>query len=218
MKAVFLYGAKCNPDLWNFIRPQLKEFDIDYVAYPHEMLKKAMATDDIVPWAAAYADECRCDVVVGHSMGGQIALSMLPLLKQPPSTLVLIESNPVPSGPLYRNLMTEEHMKQYGEPVLGMLASEAEFYTKELLLSLTDGYDLTPYIRQYRGKIHAIYGNRGRAVGKRHADELCLPEDIISRMELRFIRNACHLPMIENPTDMAGALAQILTCAQNAPA
>lgn len=37
MRLLILYGVNCTKDIWNVIDPYLKEFEIDYVEYPHEV-------------------------------------------------------------------------------------------------------------------------------------------------------------------------------------
>lgn len=210
MKGLFLYGAKCDPSIWNHVREGLSGFDIDYVSYPHEVLREAKDISDIAEWVTENYGNRNYGFVAGHSMGGQIALKLVSAFSIQPSEIILIESNPAPSGVFYRNLMTKEHTEQFGERVRQMFQSESPYYNRELLLSLQDDYNLTECIRKYQGKIHAIYGDRGQPEYANRISDLFLPPDIAVRMKILFIKDACHLPMLENPDDLIKVIRNIL--------
>ncbi len=206
-----LYGAKCDINIWASIKDGLSEFDLEYIEYPHEILEKAFSVDNIAAWVANVYGARHYDVLIGHSMGGQVILKMLAHVKEQPTKIVLLESNPLPSGSFYRNLMTEEHQKKFGKLIMDMFQKESPFYSQPLLDSLRDDFDLLPCIREYKGQLFAIYGDRGLTVNTRHYEELFLPKDIAERMKIYFVPNACHLPMIENPPELARILSAILT-------
>ncbi len=41
MRLMMLYGVNCTKDVWNHIVPYFKNFEIDYVEYPHEITSTA---------------------------------------------------------------------------------------------------------------------------------------------------------------------------------
>ncbi len=210
MNGLVFSGAKCNSSIWDDMRGALAPFHLTFVQYPHRLLAAAETVDEIARWAVNRYGQKNRDVLIGHSLGGQVVLRMLPLMKHQPKKVILIESNPLPSGTFYRNLMTAEHMTQYQSKVMSMFQAEAPYYTDKLLHSLGDGYDLLPEIRAYAGSISAIYGDRGQSVSKKHFTELRLPQDIRGRMPIYFVPDACHLPMIENPAALTAVITGIL--------
>lgn len=214
MKGLVFYGAKCDCTIWHRVQEQLKPYALTYVSYPHDVLEAAASPEDIVKWVAERYGKEGVDVLIGHSMGGQVILKSLPYFRKKPGKIILIESNPVPSGPMYQNLMTQENMERYGDFIREMFQKEAVHYSEELLLSLRSGFDLLGNIREYSGEIYSIYGDRGQAVSKRHYEELLLPKDILEKMQISFVHNACHMPMIEHPAELSGLLIQILDQAE----
>lgn len=124
------------------MKEKLSKYDLEYVVYSHEVLQAATSVRDIAKWAASVYGNDFYDVLIGHSMGGQVALELLPLLNMRPQKVILIDSNPVPSGAFYRNLMTKEHMEQYGERIREMFERESPHYSQKLLKSLGDDFNL----------------------------------------------------------------------------
>ncbi|MDO4565661.1 MAG: alpha/beta hydrolase [Clostridia bacterium] len=124
MRGLVLYGAKCAPAVWESVRDGLADYNLTYVEYPRKMLSEAETVDDIAGWVAGVYGAHDWDVLIGHSMGGQTALKAARLFKRQPKKVILIESNPVPSGGFYRNLMTTEHMERYGASVARMFRAK----------------------------------------------------------------------------------------------
>ena len=74
---MLLYGVNCTKDIWEYINPYLRNFEIDYVEYPHEVTLNAKKVDDITEWVYKnYGHHCY-DAIVGHSLGGIIALQLI---------------------------------------------------------------------------------------------------------------------------------------------
>ena len=77
MRLMLLYGVNCTKDIWEYINPYLRNFEIDYVEYPHEVTLNAKKVDDITEWVYKnYGHHCY-DAIVGHSLGGIIALQLI---------------------------------------------------------------------------------------------------------------------------------------------
>lgn len=75
---------------------------------------------------------------------------------------------------------------------------------------MQDDVDFTEDIRNFSGKIYAIYGDRGYPDYNKKIEDLCLPIDIIKKITIFFISNACHMPMIENPDELAELINKII--------
>lgn len=211
MTCLALYGAKCDAGIWEALKTFLAGHSVTYAGYPHDLLRAADGIADIARYFAGEYAGANIDTLIGHSMGGQIALAMTGDGRIRPQRIILIESSPVPSGALYRNLMTEKSAGRLGGAVTRMFEREAPYYSESLLSSLRDGFDLTDLIRAYSGRIYAIYGDRGCADRAALLRELLLPEEIQKKMDIRFIRDACHLPMLEQPEALASMLNSILS-------
>lgn len=199
MRALFLYGANCTLDIWNNIRNEFKKIDCDFIAYPHDITMHATSVEDITKWVYQKIQDERYDFIVGHSMGGIIALELVANYKVLCKKLFLIESNLRPANEFYRNLMMPHNMEVYAETVLSMIRNEAPFYSEKLKESLQKEFDYTDYVRDIACEVYGIYGDRGEKNYIKRIEDLCLDNDINQKIIFRFVEESCHMPMIENP-------------------
>ena len=210
MKGLFLYGANCTIQVWSEIKRFFSDFDITYVEYPHDITQNAQYVEDIARWVAdKYKDE-QFDFIVGHSMGGIIALELIANYGYKCDNVIFIESNLRPANIFYRNLMTNENMNLYGENILKMISNEAQFYNENLKKSLQEEFDYTEYIKNISNNIYGIYGDRGVSNYDKRIEDLCLDKSISQKIKFIFIENSCHMPMIENPQKLAKAILDII--------
>jgi pimeloyl-ACP methyl ester carboxylesterase len=207
-KGLFLYGINCTLEIWDEIKDALKDVDATFVAYPHEVTQNAHQISDISKWVYdTYGDE-QFDFIVGHSMGGIIALQLAAGYKVGCDELIFIESNLRPANEFYRNLMLPDNMMKYGNKIKDMFQKESPYYRDDLKSSLQQGFDFTPYIHEIPCRIFGIYGDRGVEHYGRRMEDLCLDKDTEEKIHFKFIRNACHMPMIENAQELADILMQ----------
>jgi pimeloyl-ACP methyl ester carboxylesterase len=143
-------------------------------------------------------------------MGGGVALRLVTDFAFDCGELILVESSPKPSGAFYRNLMTPGHMEAHGDRVLGMLKEETPFYSEAFRASLRDDFDDSDLIRRYSGSVYAVLGDRGCPSHPARISELFLDGDVDRRIQFHFIDDSCHMPMIENPKELASAILSIL--------
>ncbi|MBG0785790.1 MAG: alpha/beta hydrolase [Anaerolineaceae bacterium] len=210
MKGLFLYGANCTMDVWTRFKPFFDIPETRYVAYPHAVTKQAKTVSDITAWVyETYQNELPLDFIVGHSMGGIIALQLVTQHAFRCHQVILIETNLKPANLFYRNLMTEKNMAIFGDQILAMIQSEAPFYSDALKQSLREDFDYADLVREFTGQVYGIYGDRGVADYKSRIADLCLDADIEQRIRFHFVRDACHMPMVENPEDLAAIIRQI---------
>ena len=106
--------------------------------------------------------------------------------------------------------MTPEHMDMYKDEVLPMFQEERKYYTQKLLDSIQDNFDYTHYINAISQKVYGIYGDRNTPEYHNKISDLNLSDDILSKLELRFINDACHMIMIENPKQLYETIEGIL--------
>lgn len=183
---------------------------MEFAAYPHAVTHEAGSVTDVSRWVCDRYGTSPFDVLIGHSMGGIIALELAADMGFECGTVILIESNLRPAGAFYRNLMTPAHMQAYGDRVMGMLKGEAPFYSAELKKTLQEDFDYTDYVKRYDGRLYGIYGDRGvRDYPDRIAD-LHLSVEVAARIRFSFVHDACHLPMLENPAELVALLGAIL--------
>jgi pimeloyl-ACP methyl ester carboxylesterase len=209
MKALFLYGANCNATVWDTLLPHLASWECDVVSYPHDVTLHAHTVDDITQWVEKTKCGSEYDVIVGHSLGGLVALSLASQAHMAVGRVICLDTNLCPAGPFFRNLMTDVHMEQYGNQVKAMLMSERKFFSVELLHSVQENFDYTPLLYNIHCPIALLLGDRNTVNAKEHLSELNLPASAYKMMDIHFVPNACHMQMIENPEALANMLKEI---------
>jgi pimeloyl-ACP methyl ester carboxylesterase len=210
MTQIFLYGVQCTLTVWEELRPYLPDQGALFVEYPHTVTQQAVSVSDITRWVHAnLIVGQQVDAIIGHSMGGIVALELAVKFGVPCGQVILIETNLKPANPFYRNLMTEDHLAQHGEQVIAMLQSEAPFYTVPLKEALQADFDYTDLVRRCPVPVHAIYGDRGVRPYADRISDLNLDDDLVDRVNFHFVSDACHMPMIENPADLAKILTEL---------
>lgn len=210
MKLLILYGVNCTKDIWDYINPYLSNFEIDYVEYPHEVTLNAKKVDDITEWVYKnYSHHCY-DAIIGHSLGGIIALQLIAKYKMKVDKIIYLDTNLKPANEFYRNLMTQKNMGKYGKTILQMFSEEKKFYTAELLKSIQVDFDYTNLVNEISQDIYAIYGDRGISEYPAKIQDLNLSEQVLSNLNLIFIQDSCHMIMVENPKQLSEIIKSIL--------
>ena len=189
------------PDNWN----------ITFVEYDHEVLRTSQTINEITTNLSASLSGLRFDCIIGHSMGGLIALRLAGVHIIHTKTIILIETNLRPAEPFYRNLLLKENEDKHKEFVMNMLQSEAPFYSETLKRTFKENFDFTSFVKDAAIPVYALYGDRGHAnYGKRIYD-LNLDSGTTEKITFNFIKNSCHLPMIENPRETVLRIDEILS-------
>lgn len=210
MRLLMLCGVNCTNKIWDYLKPYLGDFEVDYVEYPHEITLIANEVDDISKWVYENYNGKSYDVIIGHSLGGIIALQLAAKYKMKFDKIIYLDTNLKPANEFYKNLMTMENMDKFGQDVISMFQNERKFYTSKLFQSIQDDFDYTKYLNELSQKVYAIYGDRNKPQYASIIDDLNLSNEALSKLELRFINNACHMIMIENPRELYEIIAEIL--------
>jgi len=212
VKGLFLYGMKCQSWIWDQVNGDLTDCDIDYVAYPGEVTRTCTSVSELTEWVGEqYLSRGQAyDFVLGHSMGGLIALQLSALDGVSFGKAIFVESFLRPSEPFYRNLMMEANVAMQGDKVQAMFNEEDTKYTPELKASLRDGFDYTGLLDHIPSLVYGIYGDRGNRDRSLLLRNLDLDDRQLSRLDISFIHDACHLPMLENPHGLAQRVLSIL--------
>lgn len=210
MKGLFLYGINCTIDVWSQVKQYFLDIEIDYVEYPHTITKNAGCITDITKWVSETYGNSEYDFLVGHSMGGIIALELAVKFGLSCKHIILVDTNLKPANGFYRNLLTPEHMKEYGNKIILRMQEEDQYYQKELKYSLQNNFDFTEYVHLASQDIYAIHGDRGQKGYSNRISDLYLMESTVDKIVFDFIEHACHMPMIENPVALAKSINDII--------
>lgn len=210
MRLIMLYGVNCTKHIWDYINPYLRNFKIDYVEYPHDVTLNAKRVDDITEWVYKNYGHYCYDAIIGHSLGGIIALQLIAKYKMKVNKIIYLDTNLKPANEFYRNLMTQRNMKKCGESILQMLSEERKFYTTELLDSVQIDFDYTSLVNEISQDIYAIYGDRGMPEYPAKIQDLNLSAQALKHLNLVFIHDSCHMMMVENPKQLSEIIKDIL--------
>jgi len=212
VKGLFLYGLKCQPWIWDGMRSDLAVCGIEYVAYPEDVTRTCTSVSQLTAWVnEQYLSRGQAyDFVLGHSMGGLIALQLSTLDGARFRKTIFVESFLRPSEPFYQNLMMEANMAAMGDRVLAMFSEEDAKYTAELKKSLREDFDYTGSLDHIANELFGIYGDRGNRDRALLLRNLSLDSRQLDRLDISFIHDSCHLPMLENPHELAQRILAIL--------
>lgn len=210
MKGLFLYGANCTMHVWRDIRSAFRNHSITYVSYPHALTKQARSVQEITRWVYEVYGEESYDFIVGHSMGGLIALQLAAAWHLDVNRVILIEANLKPASMFYRNLLLPCNRAEHEAEVMDMIQRETPFYNPELKKAIQEDFDYTAYVAMLDCPLYMIYGDRGQGTYIRKVDDLYLDKDILEKIHFRFVRNACHMPMLENSEGLIDAIRRCL--------
>ena len=205
-----LYGVNCTKEIWNKFEPYFMDNEVDYVEYPHEVTQNAIEIEDITKWVYEKKSTESYDAIIGHSLGGIIALQLVSEYKMKVNKVICLDTNLKPAEVFYRNLMTQEHMNEYGDTILKMFEGERPFYNTELFASLQGEFDYSSYVKNIERPMYVLYGDRGVREYPNRIQDLNLQEDVLNRLRIKFVKDACHMIMIENPSELAVMLREIL--------
>lgn len=210
IKILMLYGVNCTKQIWDRLIPYLEDYEIDFVEYPHSLTKTAATLDLLTKWVYENYHSNPYDAVIGHSLGGIIALQLAAIYGMKFHTIIYLDTNLKPANAFYRNTMLPKHMQLYGQEVSRMFKEERPFYHEELLKALQEAFDYTADLNKIPQKVYALYGDRGIPEYPKRIEDLNLSGETLARLEIKFVPDSCHMMMIENPKQLAGILKNIL--------
>lgn len=211
VRALFLYGVNCTEKVWDKLLPLLSNWKCDVLSYPHELTKNAISLEDFANWVITQIRGKEYDVIVGHSLGGLIALKLAAESEISARTkIICLDSNLKPAGSFFRNLMTLEHMEEFGEEIGEMMANERGYYSELLFKSLQEDFDYTNLLKEASNSVELLLGDRNHADAMNYICELYLSEETMKKIRITFVPNCCHMIMIESPKELAEILNNIM--------
>jgi pimeloyl-ACP methyl ester carboxylesterase len=206
-----LPGFACTSQIWNPMVEYLAAGTrITRVDWPVSQSPAFHKVDDFSHWVSQHYPLQSFDMIIGHSLGGLVATHLLAGEGVRNAKLVLIESFLLPPGPYFQNLLTPGTDPQVVQSVTDMLTEQRAFYSASLQQSIRE-MDLTERLRRTENQIRAVYGDRGRSQPGEVIGHLNWPPDLHARIPVMVIPQACHFPMLENPTATAAILNRLIT-------
>jgi pimeloyl-ACP methyl ester carboxylesterase len=145
--------------------------------------------------------------LIGHSMGGLVALEVAARLGPLVKGVVLLESFLTPPSEFFQNLLMDSAADGLRSRVMAMLARGKQESSDALRASLgrVDYLDTACGLGE---KLTAIYGDRGCGDVTRVRLALEWPEALVSQVALHVVPNACHFPMLESPESVLRILGE----------
>ena len=210
MKILVLSGVKCTKKIWEKIAPFLEHFDTEYIEYSHEVTERIRDVKELTQWVYENCKAKSYEMVIGHSLGGLIALQLCRDYSVSFEKIICLDTNFRPAGEYYRNLMTKANMEQYGPFIQDMFEEESKYYNEKFFEQLHCDFDYTNYINNSTTEIYALYGDRGNPEYDRKIEDLNLEEETLNQLHIRFVENACHMIMIENPEKLETIIKEII--------
>jgi pimeloyl-ACP methyl ester carboxylesterase len=205
-----LCGYACTPWIWHRLTQYLvPPIDLQLVTWPTTLLPHFHTVSDFVDWLIQ--DEIKnhhYDFILGHSMGGIVAIQMaafLPEIKQ----VILLDSFVTPPSRFFQNLFEPSISKELQNQIINMLNLEREHYSPRLTDALRR-INLSSLFSQLHCQVTALYGDRGYSDLKQLASQLRWSSELLDKIALGFVSNANHFPMLENPPATAEILLKIL--------
>lgn len=213
MNGLFLCGYGCKAWIWEKVKEDFcsSKDDIKFIEWPAELISSFNNVSDFSMWVKDnFIDEYeKYDFIVGHSMGGIVALMLSTMKNVNVKQIVLVESYLTSVPKFFQNVSMENSNQDIKEKVIGMLKQECKNYSSELSNKLKD-LDSTSLVEMSQSKIHCIYGDRGSKRKEAVLDELELAPNIKELIDIKIISNSCHFPMLENSEDLVKILDNIL--------
>lgn len=210
MKILMLYGINCNISIWDNLKSNFINDEVDYVSYPHSLTEKVKNINELTDWVNNIYGRNEYDVIIGHSLGGLIGILLLEKNTNISKKIICIDTNFKPANEFYRNLMTDEHMKLFGDKVLSMLKEERKYSSLELIKSVQEDFDYSKNIINIKQDIYVFYGDRNNPDYSNKISDLNLSNEVLNKIKISFVKNACHMIMIENPNDLISQINEII--------
>ena len=209
-KGLVLPGYACSSQIWDSIRVQLDAlYDVTWVDWPHELTAGFHSVTAFADWLYPTTRQAHYDFVIGHSMGGLVALELAQREKPMSQKIVLIETFLLPPNPFFQNLFLKSAQVEDSQLIIEMLDREKEYYSAKLQESLRQ-VDLRQLVVGLCIKFHVLYGDRGCENPDHVMRELAWPQEIQHWADVMLVKNACHFPMIENAEITTQLLQDIL--------
>lgn len=103
MKILILSGVKCTNQIWEEMKPNLEQYDVEYLEYNHEITQRMKTISELAEWVYKNCSSQSYDVVIGHSLGGLIGLQLSCEYPVSIGKMICLDTNFKPAEAFYRN-------------------------------------------------------------------------------------------------------------------
>jgi pimeloyl-ACP methyl ester carboxylesterase len=208
-RLVFLPGFACRSWIWERVTPVLeKRWDCVIVDWPLELTPGFADLEDFAAWLRTERGPTlvSTDAVVGHSMGGLLALMLLG--RGLAAQAVLVDTQLAPPAPFFRNLLasgTDDVTRR----MVGETARELSPYFAAGLRDRLKAGDFLG-LAEKSAPTGAIYGMRESRDQEEVSRQLGWPDWLRAKVLVRFVPASAHFPMLENPAAFVSVLEEVL--------
>lgn len=209
---ILLPGMACRSWIWDDVSRDLgADHEIIPVDWPERLTPGFETPEDFSDWlVAAFARQSfPRRVIIGHSLGGLVALAAVSSGRIPAEAVILVESFLVAPPPFFRNMVAPSCPPDLRLRLETMLNAESARYSERSRTRLRTT-DHAALLRNVSIPVTALYGDRGSADRDAVAGNLGWPEWIASKVPVEVVPNAGHFPMVENPPETTAILRRIL--------
>lgn len=206
MKGLFLPGYACTGKIWDQLAQPINAFNGIIIDWPKEKLDALTTINSFANWIIGQCSS-KPDYIVGHSMGGLVALQAAE--KMAVEKLILVESYLLTPPPFFRNVLMETAPDHIKTNIFGMLNQEKGLYSEELRVQLQN-LNMLPLVEKLKSNIALVYGDRGIGNNTEVIHNLGLSDQIQAKVTIEIVEDSCHFPMVENPQAMEKILCELL--------
>lgn len=194
MKLLILSGIACDSTIWE--KTDLKDHELTFLDYKDYMNEHTKTVEDIAHEILKDSSLTLYDGIIAHSMGGFVGVILLDARPSLARFFIDIETSFVPAEQSYRTLL---YGKDLTDRIEKMFQSEIKHYPKELITFLRGAFDYEDMLKKLSVPKTLIYGKRDMIEEELH-HKLNLSKETIDGLELIFIDEAAHFPMLEQPS------------------
>jgi pimeloyl-ACP methyl ester carboxylesterase len=211
-KGLLIPGYACKSWIWDSTILKLKRyFSFEAVDWPPNLTHEFKKIRDFESWFnEKYLSQTDSyDFLIGHSMGGIVAILTYIKNKNKIKKIILTESFLKSPAPFFQNLLMDNMPVQLREKIKKMLTEESSKYNvsvREELRSL----DLNNLLAKVDEPVPFIYGDRGYSNKDLVRENLQLPSGLSPKVKIYVVKNSCHFPMLENSRDFSFLIKELL--------
>lgn len=211
-KGLLLPGYACKSWIWEAVQNELKTIcQLEVLDWPTKLTSDFNSIEDFALWVreTMMNSDKIYDFVIGHSMGGLVALNVAETEVNRIEKIVLVETFITSPGSFFQNLMMEETSPELTEKVTSMLKEEQKYYSEQLIYQLKE-LDMTDFVMNLNCAVVALHGDRGCNDFAKVLSSLQWCNDLQLKVDMDLVSNSCHFPMLENPKELIDILKKQL--------
>jgi pimeloyl-ACP methyl ester carboxylesterase len=209
-KGLLLPGYACTSQIWHRLGEELgSTYELTLIDWPTPALPHFHTVRDFAQWLDTACGPQPWDFVMGHSLGGLVALEFAALKKAVIPQLILVETFLLSPAPFFQNLLWATPASAAAHPILEMLSREQGHYSPSLRAALRD-ITASEQVLQLGRPLAALYGDRGCGQPEIVLNELQWPAALAACVDVHVVPGACHFPMVENASVTAQILRKII--------